>query len=78
MKIRNQRKVGTEEDKCNGNGWDSSRGVEAVGSSTDRQVVGYGANDIQGSFRVRSTNFWLNLRDPPPISMKVGTLADNA
>ena len=31
-----------------------------------------------GSFRVRSTNFLLNLRDPPPISMKFGTLADNA
>ena len=31
-----------------------------------------------GSFRVRSTNFWLNLQDPPPILMKVGTLADNA
>ena len=30
-----------------------------------------------GSFRVRSTNFLLNLRDPPPISMKFGTLADN-
>ena len=31
-----------------------------------------------GSFRVRSTNFLLNLRDPPPISMQFGTLADNA
>ena len=31
-----------------------------------------------GSFRVRSTNFLLNLRDPTPISMKFGTLADNA
>ena len=31
-----------------------------------------------GSFRVRSTNFLLNLRDPPPISIKFGTLADNA
>ena len=31
-----------------------------------------------GSFRVRSTNLLLNLRDPPPISMKFGTLADNA
>ena len=30
-----------------------------------------------GSFRVRSTNFLLNLRDPPPISMKFGSLADN-
>ena len=30
-----------------------------------------------GSFRVRSINFLLNLRDPPPISMKFGTLADN-
>ena len=33
---------------------------------------------VKGSFRVRSTNFLLNLRDPPPISMKFGTLADNA
>ena len=31
-----------------------------------------------GSFRVRSTNFLLNLRDPPPISMKFDILADNA
>ena len=31
-----------------------------------------------GSFRVRSTNFLLNLRDPPPISMKFGTLPANA
>ena len=31
-----------------------------------------------GSFRVRSTNFLLNLRDPPPISMKFSTLEDNA
>ena len=29
----------------------------------------------QGSFRVRSTN---GLRVTPPISMKFGTLADNA
>ena len=33
---------------------------------------------ICGSFRVRSTNCLLNLRDPPPILMKFGTLADNA
>ena len=33
---------------------------------------------IYGSFRVRSTNFLLNLRVTPPISMKFGTLADNA
>ena len=33
---------------------------------------------VGGSFRVRSTNFLLNLRDPPPISMKFGTLEDNA
>ena len=32
----------------------------------------------RGSFRVRSTNFLLNLRVTPPISMKFGTLADNA
>ena len=38
-------------------------------------VVG---RSIIGSFRVRSTNFLLNLRDPPPISMKFGSLADNA
>ena len=31
-----------------------------------------------GSFRVRSTNFLLNLRDPTPISMKFGTLGDYA
>ena len=31
----------------------------------------------RGSFRVRSTNYLLNLRDPPPISMKFGTLSDN-
>ena len=31
-----------------------------------------------GSLRVRSTNFLLNLRVTPPISMKFGTLADNA
>ena len=37
-----------------------------------------GMDVINGSFRVRSTNFLLNLRDPPPISMKFGTLADNA
>ena len=38
-----------------------------------------GLRDLRyGSFRVRSTNFLLNLRDPPPISMKFGTLADNA
>ena len=35
-------------------------------------------NKANGSFRVRSTNFLLNLRDPPPISMKFGTLEDNA
>ena len=33
---------------------------------------------VVGSFRVRSTNFLLNLRDPPPISMKFGTFEDNA
>ena len=34
--------------------------------------------DKHGSFRVRSTNFLLNLRDPTPISMKFGTLGDYA
>ena len=33
---------------------------------------------VIGSFRVRSTNFLLNLRDPTPISMKFGTLGDYA
>ena len=31
-----------------------------------------------GSFRVRSTNFLLNFRDPTPILMKFGTLGDYA
>ena len=31
-----------------------------------------------GSFRVRSTNFLLTLRDPPPITMTFGILEDNA
>ena len=44
--------------------------------TVDTYVVVIGIS--MGSFRVRSTNFWLNLRDPPPISMKVCTLADNA
>ena len=36
------------------------------------------SDNTDGSFRVRSTNFLLNLRVTPPISMKFGTLADNA
>ena len=41
-------------------------------------VVSYVKQRQIGSFRVRSTNFLLNLRVTPPISMKFGTLADNA
>ena len=44
---------------------------------TRRAIWRYVFGQTQGSFRVRSTNFLLNLRDPPPISMKFGTLADN-
>ena len=44
----------------------------------DNDDVDVKPDSTDGSFRVRSTNFLLNLRDPPPISMKFGTLADNA
>ena len=42
----------------------------------ERLILAY-IKSVIGSFRVRSTNILLNLRDPPPISMKFGTLADN-
>ena len=38
-------------------------------------IMGYVRDIPDGSFRVRSTN---GLRVTPPISMKFGTLADNA
>ena len=57
-----------------------SRTVNTVGIRHAKSAIIYFFVPIlqYGSFRVRSTNFLLNLRDPPPISMKFGTLADNA
>ena len=46
-------------------------GVSGREGSTNEVVMGL----VEGSFRVRSTN---GLRVTPPISMKFGTLADNA
>ena len=37
----------TKEWKSNGNGWDSSRGVEVFGRRRDRHAVGSDARDIR-------------------------------
>ena len=39
--------ITNEEWKSNGNGWDSSRGVEVFGRRRDRHAVGSDARDIR-------------------------------
>ena len=69
MRGKQERRVLEEEEK-------RQRRVEKTIRLCDGEVADSTSNTLtKGSFRVRSTN---GLRVTPPISMKFGTLADNA